>query len=1018
MHDGLRWLQPRSIEARCPVCGAVGTKSIRLEVASPFPGRGLRTLLDCRSCTSQFFDDQALPPESYEDNPASVTFYMQQAASIEHMIWPLLRIPVERRASLADIGCGFGFALDFARTTMGWRARGIDRSTAADMGARLLGVDIVPAHFDGPQSFGGETFDVVLSSEVIEHMPDPNRFVLDVLALLQPRGTAVFTTPNAAAIRPEQPVSELLRILSPGFHHVFFTARSLRAVLERGGFTAVQVDEELDNLTAYASRAPLDLLPFARVDEGRYREYLAERGRAPGVDVDLRIGFKYRYFKALVNMGAWPEARAEFSELRAIVRQRHHFDLDAPDTIPALDAIPFDLPLDHARANTFFERFMATVPSNLVGLLFFRGALALGTGASREAVDFFRAAGKVGVVARSLRLTLASSDGEITDLFKQSFLLGALALADLAPDESLIEADRILDGEPPAGVPHPLWTFSAKEREWLLGAVFARLVDRGHTAAAEHVFDRLCMAVAAAYGFELTQPESVPRRPRPGRSLTGTRQHADGDESSHRSLPPDLARIVLARGLLDLNAGRHVDALRYFRTATELLTATSGGAGELPPPDSDRIALLMRSRVHSVLALAGVDPEAALAELTGLLADTPPGKSSTPWHEGGPDRLQLVGSVFAALVNRGAGTLAARLVADVEAALGAADGEAPDAAHLAARSDLALDAAFCRAMLALNHEQAPHRAAAWFHSVYRAASACEQEHSASPSARALLWTARYHEALSLALADNLEAAVAIAESMKTPPPGISPMLWHGAGPDTMPVVSSVFVRVVNRGDGPLAARLVADVEAALGAADGEAPDPVHLAARSDLALDATFCRAMLALNHEQAPHRAAAWFHSVYAAASAREHTQTASPSAQALLWIGAVPRGALAGPGGQLGRCRGDGGEHEDAAARHLPHAVARRRARHDAGRQQCLRARGQSRRRPARRPPGGRRRGRVGCRGRRSPGPSAPGRAFGPGARRHLLPGHAGPQSRAGAPPSRGLVPQRVQSSLGARA
>ena len=62
----MRWVEKRSIELMCPVCDERGTKPVRLEVESPFPGRGLRELVDWVACGSQFFADQLLPPEEYE----------------------------------------------------------------------------------------------------------------------------------------------------------------------------------------------------------------------------------------------------------------------------------------------------------------------------------------------------------------------------------------------------------------------------------------------------------------------------------------------------------------------------------------------------------------------------------------------------------------------------------------------------------------------------------------------------------------------------------------------------------------------------------------------------------------------------------------------------------------------------------------------------------------------------------------------------------------------------------------
>jgi hypothetical protein len=142
--------------------------------------------------------------------------------------------------------------------------------------------------------------------------------------------------------------------------------------------------------------------------------------------------------------------------------------------------------------------------------------------------------------------------------------------------------------------------------------------------------------------------------------------------------------------------------------------------------------------------------------------------------------------------------------------------------------------------------------------------------AASVSAQALLWQAGYHHALALLEASDLAATIGAIEGMRVPPAGISPERWPGVAGEMAPVVASAFVRSVNRHEGGLPARLAGDVEASLNASADAAPNPAELSSRPGWALDAAFCRGMLALNHEAAPGRAAAWFHGVYEAALAR----------------------------------------------------------------------------------------------------------------------------------------------------
>src|SRR5262249_40640655 len=202
--------------------------------------------------------------------------------------------------------------------------------------------------------------------------------------------------------------------------------------LAQAGFTHILIEEEAHGLRAYASRAPIDLAPLGPRVDHLYRRYLATRGGDARLDRNLRIGFKYRHFKMLVNAGAWREAEAEFAALREIVREGYGFDLERPETLPSIEAVPLDLVLNLPEARQYIEQFISVMPANIMSLLHFRGSLALSTDRPREALEFFQAAGRIGVVARSLQHTLAN-DGETEDLFKRSFLLRVLALVDVAP---------------------------------------------------------------------------------------------------------------------------------------------------------------------------------------------------------------------------------------------------------------------------------------------------------------------------------------------------------------------------------------------------------------------------------------------------------------------------------------------------------------------------------------------------------------------------------------------------------
>jgi 2-polyprenyl-6-hydroxyphenyl methylase/3-demethylubiquinone-9 3-methyltransferase len=134
-------------------------------------------------------------------NPARLAFIRDQA---------LMRFGREGAARrpfaglrLLDIGCGGGLLCE-PMTRLGFAVTGIDASAetvgVASAHARELGLAIdYRATTAENLAAAGETFDVVLNMEVIEHVADPRAFLRDCAALLAPGGIMILATLNRTA---------------------------------------------------------------------------------------------------------------------------------------------------------------------------------------------------------------------------------------------------------------------------------------------------------------------------------------------------------------------------------------------------------------------------------------------------------------------------------------------------------------------------------------------------------------------------------------------------------------------------------------------------------------------------------------------------------------------------------------------------------------------------------------------------------------------------------------------------
>jgi len=146
--------------------------------------------------------------------------------------------------SVLDAGCGHGYFSNLLGEK-GYRPVGIDISDKAIEKATSLysGIDFKVCSLENRLPFEDKTFDVVWSTEVIEHIYDVYTYLHEMNRVLKPNGLFIITTPYYGLIKN-------LAIIAFGFdkhfcnieggHIQFFSAGCLKSLFKRFGFEIIE----------------------------------------------------------------------------------------------------------------------------------------------------------------------------------------------------------------------------------------------------------------------------------------------------------------------------------------------------------------------------------------------------------------------------------------------------------------------------------------------------------------------------------------------------------------------------------------------------------------------------------------------------------------------------------------------------------------------------------------------------------------------------------------------------------
>lgn len=183
-----------------------------------YPGYVEGTFFDifnCVNCNSNFIQTRGINEQIYDiiysnKNVLGYDRYQKYAEQVKHVHDPLrLLASIEstyysvykyvmniKSLEILEVGCGYGY-LTYSLNKRGLETTGIDLSkTAIDYAKTYFGENYYNIEISKYSKSTDKKYDLVIATEVIEHVINPLSFILDCLTLLKPNGHILLTTPN------------------------------------------------------------------------------------------------------------------------------------------------------------------------------------------------------------------------------------------------------------------------------------------------------------------------------------------------------------------------------------------------------------------------------------------------------------------------------------------------------------------------------------------------------------------------------------------------------------------------------------------------------------------------------------------------------------------------------------------------------------------------------------------------------------------------------------------------------
>lgn len=137
-----------------------------------------------------------------------------------------------------DVGCAMGFSLEVAQER-NWEPHGVEISEySSTIAKKKFGKAVFNGRLE-EANFESESFDVILMSDLLEHVPNPNLILIEARRILKPGGLIAITTPNIASVSSILMKEQWVNIK---FEHLFyFSPTTIKLLLEKNNFYVLKI---------------------------------------------------------------------------------------------------------------------------------------------------------------------------------------------------------------------------------------------------------------------------------------------------------------------------------------------------------------------------------------------------------------------------------------------------------------------------------------------------------------------------------------------------------------------------------------------------------------------------------------------------------------------------------------------------------------------------------------------------------------------------------------------------------